>query len=602
MKKESYVVDTSIVIERKVTELIKEKKISGKIIIPNAVLAELEHQANENQSEGFIGLNEIKELRVLAEQKVIELEYVGRKPTETYIRGARGGAIDDLIREIAAENNAVLLTGDRVQALVADATGIQTMLILPVSVKEVGALNIEKFFDEQTMSVHLKENVIPLAKKGKPGAWSFTNLQDSVLSAHEIRNFASDIIEKTKLSEGAFIEISGPGLTVVQFKNYRIVIAKPPFADGWELTAVRPVASLEIDNYTLSQKLLQRLKATATGILIAGAPGSGKTTFAAALAKFYLKQGKIVKTIESPRDLQVPDAITQYSKNLGTRDDIHNVMLLTRPDYTIFDEMRTTEDFKLYADLRLAGIGLAGVVHATGPIDAAQRFVGRVELGMIPQVFDTIVFIKDGQVNEILDLVMKVKMPTGMMEADLARPVIEVRDFETGELEFEMYVYGEQTVVIPVRKRVKTKSDIASEENIAESLRKKLGFPIKVEQMDEGHYALYVPQGNEAKVIGRKGERISKLEQDIGVHIDVRTLEEVSGLKLDFKVREEKKFISFYFAEPVKSVELQIDGKELAILPVDRAGQIKLHKKSKLGRQVAEALREGLHMDFMAKG
>jgi ATPase len=476
------------------------------------------------------------------------------------------------------------------------------MLILPVSVKEVGALNIEKFFDGQTMSIHLKENVIPLAKKGKPGAWSFTNLQDNVLSAHEIRNFASDIIEKTKLSEGAFIEISGLGLTVVQFKNYRIVIAKPPFSDGWELTAVRPIASLEIDNYTLSQKLLQRLKITATGILIAGAPGSGKTTFAAALAKFYLKQGKIVKTIESPRDLQVPDAITQYSKNLGTRDDIHNVMLLTRPDYTIFDEMRTTEDFKLYADLRLAGIGLAGVVHATGPIDAVQRFVGRIELGMIPQVFDTIVFIKDGQVNEILDLVMKVKMPTGMMEADLARPVVEVRDFETGELQFEMYVYGEQTVVIPVRKRVKTKSDIASEENIAESLRKKLGFPIKVEQMDEGHYALYVPQGNEAKVIGRKGERISKLEQDIGVHIDVRTLEEVSGLKLDFKAKEEKKFISFYFSEPVKSVALQIEGKELATLPVDRAGQIKLHKKSKLGRQVAEALHEGLHMDFIATG
>jgi predicted PilT family ATPase len=111
-----------------------------------------------------------------------------------------------------------------------------------------------------------------------------------------------------------------------------------------------------------------------------------------------------------------------------------------------------------------------------------------------------------------------------------------------------------------------------------------------------------VPQGNEAKVIGRKGERISKLEQDTGVHIDVRTLEEVSGLKLDFKAKEEKKFISLYFAEPVKSVALQIEGKELATLPVDRAGQIKLHKKSKLGRQVAEALREGLQLTFVAAG
>ena len=36
----------------------------------------------------------------------------------------------------------------------------------------------------------------------------------------------------------------------------------------------------------------------------------------------YLKLDKIVKTIESPRDLQVPDEVAQYSKNLGNRDDI----------------------------------------------------------------------------------------------------------------------------------------------------------------------------------------------------------------------------------------------------------------------------------------
>jgi len=49
-------------------------------------------------------------------------------------------------------------------------------------------------------------------------------------------------------------------------------------------------------------------------------------------------------------------------------------------------------------------------------------------------------------------------------------------------------------------------------------------------------------------------------------------------------------------------VALQIEGKELATLPVDRTGQIKLHKKSKLGRQVADALREGLQLTFVAAG
>jgi len=596
-----YVIDTSIVIERKVSELIKSGEVKGKVIVPMAVLAELENQANQNQSEGFLGLEEIKELRKLEAEGKINLEYAGRKPTEAHIKGARGGAIDDIIRELAYDREAVLLTGDRVQSLVAEALGVQTMLILPVPIKKVEALAIEKYFDQNTMSIHLKENTLPLAKRGKPGEWSFLTLSETRLTAHDVKTFSADVIEKTKISEGAFIEMTSPSVTVVQFKNYRIVMTKPPFADGWELTAVRPLVSLEIENYNLTQKLLQRLKTSAAGILVSGAPGSGKTTFAAALAKFYLKQGKLVKTIESPRDLQVPDEIVQYSKNLGNRDDIHNVMLLTRPDYTFFDEMRTTEDFRLYADLRLAGIGLAGVVHATKAIDAIQRFLERVELGLIPSIIDTVIFVKDGKITKVLELDMKVKIPTGMVEADLARPVVEVKDFETNELEFEIYTYGEQTVVIPVKKKgPKTKAEAMLEESVADKLRKKLGLPIKVEQVSDGRFALYVPAGYEAKIIGRKGERVSQLEQELGIRIDVRTLEEVAGAALAYKVKEEKKFINFYFSEPVKVVALQIAGKEVATFLVDRTGQAKVHKKSKLGQKISELLREGAQLGFVA--
>ncbi len=452
-EEKEYVVDTSILIERKISELIKEKKIAGKVIIPRAVLAELENQANQNLTEGFIGLEEIKELRKLQSENKIILNYAGEKPKEHHIKGARAGAMDDLIREVAYERGAVLITADRVQALVAEALGIETMLILPVPIKKVEALEIEKFFDAKTMSVHIKENTLPFAKKGSPGNWVFTPLAKKILTVHEVKSLSADIIEKTKISENAFIEISERGLNIVQFKNFRIVICKPPFADGWEITAVRPIVTLELEDYKLSPKLISRLQTTAAGILISGSPGSGKTTFASALAKFYLKKNLVVKTIESPRDLQVPDEITQYSKNLGTRDDIHNVMLLTRPDHTVFDEMRTTEDFRLYADLRLAGIGLSGVVHATTPIDAIQRFVGRVELGMLPQIIDTVIFIQDGSVGRCLELAMKVKIPTGMTEADLARPIIEVKDFETGELEYEIYTYGEQTIVVPIKRR-----------------------------------------------------------------------------------------------------------------------------------------------------
>jgi len=61
-----------------------------------------------------------------------------------------------------------------------------------------------------------------------------------------------------------------------------------------------------------------------------------------------------VKTVESPRDMELSPPITQLSKNLATSEEIHDILLLSRPDYTIFDEMRDTADFQLYVDLRLA--------------------------------------------------------------------------------------------------------------------------------------------------------------------------------------------------------------------------------------------------------
>ena len=145
---------------------------------------------------------------------------------------------------------------------------------------------------------------------------------------------------------------------------------------------------LNINDYELSEKLRKRIEEQAEGILIAGSPGEGKSTFASALTEFYASQEKIVKTIEAPRDMQLKDEVTQYAISHASSQEIHDILLLSRPDYTVFDEMRNFEDFRLFSDLRLAGIGLAGVVHATNPVDAIQRFLGKTELGIIPHIID----------------------------------------------------------------------------------------------------------------------------------------------------------------------------------------------------------------------
>ena len=369
------------------------------------------------------------------------------------------------------------------------------------------------------MSVHLKEGLPPRVKRGKPGKWVFETLDETPLTREEVEDLVNEILDRARSGEG-FIETDKEGSTIIQLGAYRIVVTKPPFSDGLEVTAVRPIVHRSIEDYNLPRKLLRRLEEQAEGILIAGAPGMGKSTFAQALAEFYLRKGKIVKTVEAPRDLQLPDEVTQYSKVVGDSQEIHDVLLLSRPDYTIFDEMRDTNDFRLYSDLRLSGVGMVGVVHATTAVDAIQRFIGRVELGMIPSIIDTVIFMKDGEVAKVYSVESVVKVPHGLKEADLARPVVVVRDFLTGEPEYEMYVFGEKTFVIPVKRKSPRERAVS---NSIDSLLRKYTYDYRVEMSGEV-LEIYVPKEVYAIISRRcfrKLERIGRRAgfTEVAIHV-----------------------------------------------------------------------------------
>ena len=134
----------------------------------------------------------------------------------------------------------------------------------------------------------------------------------------------------------------------------------------------------------------------------------------------------------------------------GSLENSADILLLVRPDFTIFDEVRTTKDFQIYADFRLSGVGMVGVVHSSSAIDAIQRFIGRIELGMLPSIIDTIVFIEGGDISAVLIIKMTVKVPHGFRDKDLARPVVEVRDFRTTRLSYEIYSFGQDIVINPI--------------------------------------------------------------------------------------------------------------------------------------------------------
>ena len=588
-----YVIDTSVVVDREVSRLVKKGKLKGTIIVPKAVMSELENQANTGRATGLIGLEEIQELQALAKKGKIKIELMGERPTAYAKKFAkRGGEIDAAIRDLAYNESATLVTADLVQSESAKAMNVEVMFIARVVQKTIA---LEKFFDEKTMSVHLKENTVPLAKKGKPGDWVLAKLGKKTQTKEEVEAIAKEIVEKSRIDPNAFIEISRRCTTIIQYREFRIVIVKPPVSDGWEITAVKPLVHLDLDAYNIPEKIQKRLEEKSSGFIIAGEVGSGKSTFAQALAEYYAKNNRITKTIESPRDLILAPEITQYSKNLGSSEEIHDIIFLSRPDNVIFDEMRDNPDFKLYVDIRLGGSSVLGVLHSASPIDAVQRFIGRIEVGMIPSVLNTIIFIEKGNISQVFTVKMTVKVPSGMTEADLARPVIEVHDLESGKLVFEIYSYGEETVVIPVQKSTAPPAYKLAEKQIKKELQK-YSPEVEVEMLGTHKVRVYVPKGAKAKLIGAKGVTISAIEKRLGINIDVATKENTERKELSrlgYHISERGRNLVFKLEHSGLMVDVFIEDDFLFTSTTSKRGEIRVNKKSDLGRSLLNALDSG---------
>ncbi len=607
--------DTSAVIIGAISEIIETEDIDyPEIIVPEAVVCELEHQANANRSEGIRGLKELQKLQQLQYEGELSISFKGRRPTNYDIKYAKSGEIDSIIRDLARSEMGTLLTNDKVQAETAKAQGIP-VYFFKQQYKEK-PLSIEKFFDEDTMSIHLKENIVPMAKKGTPGHVNFEVLSEKRYSYKELKKIVDEILDKAKSDPKTYLESEKEGSFVVQSREYRISIAYPPFSEALEITIVRPVANISLDEYNLSEKLLNRIQTSAEGILISGSPGAGKSTFVQAIANYYSsKLNKIVKTMESPRDLQLPDEITQYAPLEGNMENTADVLLLVRPDYTIYDELRKNSDFNIFADMRLAGVGMIGVVHATRPIDAIQRISSRVELGVIPSIVDTSIYIENGKVTSVYETKMTVKVPTGMKEADLARPVIEVRDFETGELKNEIYTYGEQTIVMDMDlvngtaegERRKTSVEKIAEKEILRKVRKLLPKKAKVdvEVTSPERANIYIPEEFIPKIIGKNGKRIAEIEESIGISLGVEVIEtkpvSKAPIEVDIIHTNKQLILDLGREKGRKNFDVYIAGEYLLTATTSKKGEIKIKKGIELSDFIIEAIEMGLEISAIQK-
>jgi ATPase len=598
-----FVLDTSIIIDGEITRMLEAGETiedGSEIIIPLAVLDELQSQASTNKEHGFVGLGEIKKMRELAAKRNVSIRFVGQRPDLDDIRLAKHGRIDAIIKDVAMSEGATLLTADYVQALVAEAQGIKSQHFrAPTKTTD---LEFEKYFDDETMSVHLKEGVEPMAKRGRPGSFKLVQIGGGEKSTYlQLTKIIKEVSEASRVGGAGTVEISRSGATVIQFGRYRIAITRPPFSDGLEITIVRPTVRLALADYNASDKLMERLSGKAEGIIIAGPPGSGKSTLASSLAEFYSSKGKIVKTFESPRDLQVPEEVTQYGPLEGSFEKAVDILLLVRPDYTIYDEVRRSQDFTVFADMRLAGVGMVGVVHASSPLDAVQRFMGKVELGMIPHILDTIIFVKDGAINKVYELTLTVKVPSGMTEADLARPLVEVKDFETGATEYEIYTYGEENVVVPVSK-VQTGEESSGIKKLAHSkimdVVRRFDPRAEVNILSDNRVQVKVSKEAAPKIIGKGGSTINELEEVLGVKIDVETRIPTLGKEIEYEVSEAGSAVNILVDEEVigRTIDVYIDDEFVLSSQVGKKARIKVDKRSEAGKKIVNAIIAGQDM------
>ena len=383
-------------------------------------------------------------------------------------------------------------------------------------------------------TVVLKAECAPRVKRGMIGQLQLVELEDTTTTwdtrlIQSLIDELSELVEKNNHRSDCFLEIDRQGCRILQLGDLRIACAWPPFSDAKEITIVRPVTKLNLDDYQLDQRLISRLSDHHRGVFICGRPGSGKTTLAQAIAEYLDNEiGALVKTMEAPRDLQLKKRITQYAPLEGDLEKTAEILFLVRPDFVIFDEVRRARDFEIFSDVRLAGVGLLGVTHANSALEAIQRLIGKVELGLVSQVLDTIIHVESGKIQQVLELKMTVKPPTGMQE-ELARPVIEVIEFPSGKITHEMFAFGSEIAVVPVTpQQLISPIKKLARQQVSEHIKHWVGVDCTVQFSSDTSANIYVAANMIATLVGRGGEQVKQLQDELGgLHLSIKSFDEM---------------------------------------------------------------------------
>jgi len=269
--------------------------------------------------------------------------------------------------------------------------------------------------------------------------------------------------------------------------------------------------------------------------------------------------------------------------------------------------------------------------------DAIQRFSDRVDFSVLPQIINTVIFVKQGVITKIYDIGFVVKVPGGMAGEIHIRPVTTVTDHETGELILDVFRYDGETIVIPVTGTTpapqakpapgpvpfigqplvpeKPMRAPAAENNRKESddrpgwkltekeIQREIGRYtdgfVDVQMTSDTKAVVYIDDKDVPAAIGKGGKNVSAIVNKIGIGIDIKPRSEFDrqasqpkgdeefNLGGGIKIQTDKKQLTIVAPEQSGRIVDVFAGKEyLFTATVNESGEINLAKNSSIAQEM----------------
>jgi ATPase len=206
-------------------------------------------------------------------------------------------------------------------------------------------------------------------------------------------------------------------------------------------------------------------------------------------------------------------------------------------------------------------------------------------------------------VEAVYDVALVVKVPSGMIEADLSRPVIEVRNFDTGELTHEIYTYGEQTIVMEVGTTTYEKTPVQkiAEREIIKEIKKTVpGARIEVDMKSDKRATVWMDEKYIPKLIGKKGKTIDEVERRIGISIGVepfRANENEDTFGVDVEIAGNYVVLNFGKDNIGTPFDILVKDEYLFTATVGKKGTIKIKKDIELAVIILDALKRSIPIE-----